>query len=50
MLYVTVIHEHFDGDVFFPEIGSEWKVVERRKGIRNAQNPYDYEFLTYVRR
>ena len=29
---------------------NEWKIVEREQGIKDEKNPYDYEYITYVRR
>ena len=49
-IYLTLIHEKFDGDVYFPEIrGDEWKIVDRTAGITDEKNPYNYEFVTYTR-
>lgn len=49
-MYVTKIHENFEGDVYFPQIKEcEWKEVKREKGIKNEENPYDYEYITYER-
>lgn len=49
-IYLTLIHEKFEGDVFFPEIDErEWKVVETEKGLKDEKNPYDYEYITYTR-
>lgn len=49
-LYVTVIEEAFEGDVFFPTISlDEWKEVSREKGIKDEKNPYDYFFIQYDR-
>lgn len=49
-LYITHINQEFDGDVTFPEIKKEeWKVVSSTKGIKDEQNPYDYEFVNYER-
>ena len=26
-IYLTRIHQHYDGDTYFPELGQEWKLV-----------------------
>ncbi|MBE5820250.1 MAG: dihydrofolate reductase [Clostridiales bacterium] len=50
-LYITHINQEFEGDVYFPIIDdNEWKVVEKEKGITNEENPYDYEYVTYIRK
>ena len=50
-LYITKINQEFEGDVFFPKIEEdEWKIVEREKGLKDDKNPYDYEYVTYVRK
>lgn len=50
-MYITHINENFEGDAFFPEFDTnEWEIVEREKGKRDEKNPYDYEYITYVRR
>lgn len=49
-IYLTLIHEKFEGDVFFPEIKEkDWKVIETEKGLKDEKNPYDYEYITYTR-
>ena len=50
-LYLTLIHEEFNGDVYFPEIEEkDWKVIDREKGIRNEENHFDYEYITFERK
>ena len=50
-LYITNINHDFEGDVYFPEIKeTEWKEISKEKGLKNDENPYDYEYITYVRK
>lgn len=49
-LYLTKIYEEFEGDVYFPVINEEeWQEIEREQGIKDEKNPYDYEYINYVR-
>lgn len=36
-IYLTEIHEEFDGDAFFPKLGPEWREVSRKD--RNDTEP-----------
>src|SRR5699024_3318425 len=47
-LYITEIHESFNGDVHFPEIDkSEWKEISRIKGKQDEKNKYAHDYVTY---
>jgi len=49
-MYITKINQSFEGDVWFPEIKEDmWKEIYKEKGIKNEANPYDYEYITYVK-
>lgn len=50
-LYLTMIHEQFEGDTFFPVFHiDQWELESREIGLKNEKNPYDYEFLIYKRK
>ena len=50
-MYITEIDQEFDGDVSFPEINKEeWDIVEVKKGLKDEKNPFDYNYVTYVRK
>lgn len=50
-MYITKIDQDFEGDVYFPEIKEEeWEIVSKEKGLTNKENPYNYEYITYVRK
>ena len=47
-MYVTEINQEFEGDTFFPRIDTTiWKEVSREKGIKNEENPLDYDYVIY---
>lgn len=50
-MYITKIHQKFEGDAYFPLIQEEqWELVEKTKGPQNEKNPYNYDFLVYQRK
>ena len=50
-MYITKINQDFEGDVYFPEIKEEeWEEISKQKGLKNEDNPFDYEYITYIRR
>jgi dihydrofolate reductase (trimethoprim resistance protein) len=49
-MYITKIHEEFDGDTFFPEVNfNEWNEISVKTGITDEKNPYQYAFYIYER-
>jgi dihydrofolate reductase len=49
-VYLTRIHQSFEGDATFPELASErWQLVERQDCPADERNPYDFSYLTYDR-
>ncbi len=50
-MYVTEINKDFEGDTFFPKINLDiWKETERKKGVQDENNKYDYDFVIYERK
>lgn len=49
-LDITVVHENFDADVFFPKIEKQrWKEFSREDFKSDAKNKYNYSFIQYRR-
>ena len=46
-IYLTLIHEDFQGDTSFPEIGDEWVKVSREDHDSDDKNPHKYSFIEY---
>jgi dihydrofolate reductase len=50
-LYLTVIHQAFEGDTFFPVIDmSEWTQVEEIRPELDEKNVYSYSFIVLKRK
>ncbi len=50
-MYITEIDASFQGDVFFPTFDkNEWNVIQKKKGIKDDKNPYDYYHVIYERK
>jgi len=49
-MYITKIHQNFEGDVYFPKVNEEeWRITLKEKGLKDEKNPYDYEYINYER-
>ncbi len=49
-LYLTLIHQDFEGDCFFPDWNpQQWQQINREDHPADAANPYAYSFITFVR-
>ena len=49
-LYLTSIHEEFEGDTNFPEFEeSDWQLISEEGYEPDEKNPYPYTFLIYER-
>ena len=47
-LDITLVHEEFEADVFFPEIDlNTWKEISREDFQADEKNAYDYSFISY---
>ena len=47
-LDITIVHNEFDADVYFPEINTKvWKEVLREDFKADEKNDYDYSFVSY---
>jgi dihydrofolate reductase len=50
-IYLTLIHQSFEADTFFPEFDpSLWRERERIDRDPDERNPYPYSFVVYERR
>lgn len=49
-LYLTVVHQEFEADTFFPEIDfSQWNAVEKEFVAASEKNQFDHTFTLYIR-
>lgn len=49
-LYLTLVHQDFDADVYFPEINySEWKEFYR-EDLFDEKNNFNYSYLNLERK
>ncbi|MDV2580781.1 dihydrofolate reductase [Alkalibacillus haloalkaliphilus] len=49
-MYITKIHDSFDGDTYFPTINwDDWTLVSEQLGELDEKNKHDHAFLVYHR-
>lgn len=45
-IYLTLVHESFEGDTRFPDLhDADWREVERSDHAADSRNPHDYSFI-----
>lgn len=50
-LYLTRVHNKFDGDTFFPKLDfKHWESVKREDHLPSEKNEYAYSFIDYVKK
>lgn len=50
-LDITLVHQNFEADVFFPEIKTAiWKEASREDFEADEKNTYNYSFISYKKR
>lgn len=50
-MYLTIIHDTFPGDTYFPEWRTEdWVTTEKKQGKTDEKNRYSHTFITLERK
>lgn len=50
-LYLTEIHQSFEGDTFFPDYDkTEWQEVSRKNHTTDDRHKYSFDFVVYKRK
>jgi len=50
-IYLTKIHEEFEGDTLLFDLDKElWQEISRKDFQADADNPYPYSFLTFEKK
>jgi dihydrofolate reductase len=49
-VYLTVVHQVFEGDTYFPALSSdEWKEISSERFQADDKNPHEYSFIVLER-
>ena len=47
-MYITHVHQAFEGDIYFPEIDTtQWKIVGSEKYEKDEKHKYSFTFVEY---
>ena len=46
-IYLTKVHDSFEGDTFFPELSEKWKEVSRKEYEADEKHACDFSIITY---
>lgn len=49
-VYLTRVHTHIEGDIFFPELDKNWKLEWNEDHFKDEKHQYDYSFQRWERR
>lgn len=49
-LFITRVHEHFEGDTYFPELGEDWELSDSEAFAPDEKNKHAFTLLTYRRK
>ncbi|PKR78802.1 dihydrofolate reductase [Halalkalibacillus sediminis] len=50
-LYMSQIHESFDGDTFFPQFDlGDWRLIEEEEGVVDEKNEHEHTFYIFERK
>ncbi|RNI25639.1 dihydrofolate reductase [Rufibacter latericius] len=51
VVYLTLVHESFEGDVFFPELEADaWEVTDQEEHLPDERHAYPFTFFTFRRK
>jgi len=49
VILATEIEAEFNGDIYFPKIGEDWRQLSREDHMAGGANRYNYSFVNYIR-
>ena len=44
-VYLTKIHEKFEGDTFFPKLNSDWEIIKQEDCYIDVNHKFNYSFI-----